>query len=563
MRQERFFRAVAVAAALFFAGCAASIAANKKSPGVLEKDEFKPIRPAQANYGPDPTLTCPERGNNGAVQDALNERLKDKAPRQDGRLCAIADTLLGWPTGERNELPPEAVRVFLSQYFGLPAAVRQLQITVLDTSKSDEVATALADGIADFAANATAPRWGLITELQSAGGSNRNAMVTGSPGGKTHLALVLYDENIALDPLPRKLAPNTSATLSGRLLGSLKSPKVQVVDPLGKLEKSAPPEGQAFRAEIKCGDKPGKILVQVLADLDGADVLAANVPIACGTEPPVAVRVPGKGGPPDPAQAEQKLTEALNADRVAVGLKPLAVHPALNNIARGIAEGRAKQKNINSVELMQQLKEADIATPLILVSEAQSYDVESVHGKLIESPSDRANAMRTDITDLGIGAARGPDIGGKPTIIVTEVFVTQLAPPDPEAIQSKLYQAIAKKRQEAGKPVLEKDATLGAIAQKYAETAVASGGQVPKDKEVEIMSPLYKASMTVNVLGGYVPNEETALSVANQPSVLGDAKLVGVGVAVGRSPNYGKNSPFVMVLLGTRHAPAKATRKKK
>ena len=37
----------------------------------------------------------------------------------------------------------------------------------------------------------------------------------------------------------------------------------------------------------------------------------------------------------------------------------------------------------------------------------------------------------------------------------------------------------------------------------------------------------------------------------------------GVGVAVGRSPQYGKNSPFIMVLLGTRHAAPKAVGKVK
>lgn len=563
MRQENFSRAVAFAAALFFAACAAGLAANKKTPGVLENDLFKPTRPPQANYGPDPALTCPEHGNNGALQDALNDRLKDKAPKQDGRLCAIADTLLGWPSGEKNELPPEPVRVFLSQYFGLPTQVRQLLITSLEATKPEDVAAALVDSVADFASTATAPKWGLFTELLSERGSTRHSMVTGAVAGKMHLALVMYDDNVALDPVPRKLSPGASATLNGRLLGGLKSPKVQVVDPLGKLDKGRPSEGQGFHADIKCGDKPGKILVQVLADLEGADVLAVNFPVACGIETPVAVRLPGKGPPPEPAQAEKSIAEALNADRVGVGFKPLSVHPALSNIARGIAEGRAKGKSISSTELMQQLREADVATPLILVSEAQSYDVEGVHTKLTESPSDRANAMRTDITDLGIGAARGPDVGGKPTIIVTEIFVTQLPPPDPEDIQSKLYEAIAKKRQDAGKPPLGKDTTLQDIAQKYAEAAVEAGGQVPKEKENAIMSPLYKASMTVNVLGGFVPNQETALAVANQPSVLGDAKLVGAGVSVGRSPQFGKNSPFVMVLLGTRHAPVKALGKKK
>src|SRR6185503_21234842 len=98
MRNCSSLRAVAaVAAALFFSGCAASLAANKRSPGTVENGEFKPSRPPEANYGADPALVCPDRGNNGALIEALKNKMGDKAPAQDGRLCAIADTLLGWP----------------------------------------------------------------------------------------------------------------------------------------------------------------------------------------------------------------------------------------------------------------------------------------------------------------------------------------------------------------------------------------------------------------------------------------------------------------------------------
>jgi uncharacterized protein YkwD len=316
-------------------------------------------------------------------------------------------------------------------------------------------------------------------------------------------------------------------------------------------------------AELKCADKPGKILVQITADMEGADVLAGNLAVACGTELPVAVQMPGGEGPVDPPAAEKKLADSLNADRTAVGLKPLNVHEGLGKIARGIAESQAKNKGISSAELMQQLRDADIATPLILESAASAFSAEGAYTKFSDSPPDRATSMRTDLTDVGVGAARGPDVGGKPTLIAVELFVTQLPPPDPVTIKAKLYTAINQKRELAKKPALEKDAILDDIAQKYADAAAAAGAPVPREKESEIMAPLYKASMTVNELGGFVPNEETALSVADQGSVLGEAKLYGVGVAVGRSPAFGKNSPFVMVLLGTRHPPPKAAPKKK
>src|SRR5207248_3159711 len=111
-------------------------------------------------------------------------------------------------------------------------------------------------------------------------------------------------------------------------------------------------EGQAFKGEIKCADKPGRILVQIATENEGADVLAATFPVSCATEPAMAVKIPAAGqGPVDPAQAEVKLSELPNNDRSGVGLQPLKINPALSKIARGISEDRAKGKGLSSVEL--------------------------------------------------------------------------------------------------------------------------------------------------------------------------------------------------------------------
>ena len=49
-----------LAAALFLlAACAGGLAANKRSPGVIENGEFKPTLAPVADYGPAPSLTCP------------------------------------------------------------------------------------------------------------------------------------------------------------------------------------------------------------------------------------------------------------------------------------------------------------------------------------------------------------------------------------------------------------------------------------------------------------------------------------------------------------------------
>src|ERR1041384_3629938 len=371
MRTTTSLRAVAVlAAALFFSGCAASLAANKRSPGVVENGQFKPSRPPQANYGADPLLTCPDRGNNGALIEALKVKMGEKAPQQDGRLCAIADTLLGWPGSDKGEIPPDTVRAFLSQYFGLPSTFRTLQLAVLDTKEASDIATALVDSIGSFASTAQNPKWGLMSELLTAtGGGGRQAIAQGGGAGKTKISLILYDDNVSLEPpLPKKLAANASAPLNGKLLGNLKAPKLAVVDPVGKLDKGTPSTGQEFHAALKCGDKPGKILVQISAEGEGGDVQAASMAVGCATELASSVKMPGGEGSVEQAAAEKLISDSLNKDRTAVGLKPLNANEALTKISRGIAEAQARGRGVSSGELMAQLKEADIATPLILES---------------------------------------------------------------------------------------------------------------------------------------------------------------------------------------------------
>ena len=537
--------------ALALAGCAAALQANKRQPGAIENGAFKPSRPPAASYGPaEPGVTCPEAGMHILLKRQLEEKNVKPAPQMDGRLCAIADTLLGWQA-ENNELPQEPVRAFLSHYFGLPMVFRALLITNVETEDNKLLADAMTDPIVNFSATAQKPLYGVMTERVKK--------------GVTRAVLVMIDENFTFDPpVPRKLAPGQTVTMTGHALPAIKQPKAEVVDVVGKLTKSGEPKGQDFSAELKCGDKPGKLLVQVIGDVEGSDTLLANFPVACGTEQPVAVKLPPAGGTAvDPAQAEARLLELINKDRDSAGLKPLQSNQGLVDIARDISTRRAQGKGTSSSDLQAALKQKEIRAPMLLESAAQVLGgADEAYDRFSESPSDRSNAMNPDMTEIGIGISKGPEVGGKPTIIATALYVKQLPPADPVAIKSKLYDAINKKRADAKAGEVTKDTMLADVAQKYADAAAASGGTVPKDKEAEILAPLYKQSMSVNELGGFTTGEEMALEIAEQPSITGNAKLVGVGVAVGNSPQFGKGAPFVMVLMGTRHeAPAKAGKK--
>ena len=520
------------AACLLAAGCAAGAAANRRSPGVIENGAFKPTLAPVANYGPDTSLTCPERGINGLVVDQLGG-----AAKPEGRLCAVADTLLGWE-GTGTDAPPDSVLAVISSDFGLPQAVRRVLITTVNTAEGDptsrgrvegasenDVATMLAEPIRSFASTAQVPRYGLAIQRVKK--------------GVTKIALAMQDQSLEIQPIPRKLSAGQTATLSGKLLGKMVNPKVQYTDATGKLERAEAQSEKSFSTEIKCADRQGRIIVLVAAEQEGADVALANFSIGCGTDLPVAAAIPAAGGKAaataDPATAEKQLADMINNDRATAGLRRLEVDPDLASVARGLSDDRAKGKGITSGELTQRLQQMDISAPTILVSEGQALDVEDAYARFSSSPQDRANAMNPDMTHFGIGVALGPKVNNRPTIIVSELFLKQNPPPNPDEVKANLYSAISRRRADARAGAVAKDPHLEEIAQAYASEMAKDKGKVSKEKVSEIVAPLYKGYATVNELGGV---KSDPLDFAEEPGIVGDAKLVGVGVGVGSSPQF-------------------------
>jgi uncharacterized protein YkwD len=294
------------------------------------------------------------------------------------------------------------------------------------------------------------------------------------------------------------------------------------------------------------------MIVQVSAEGEGADVQVANFPVGCGVDLPVAAAIPQAGkqvGPLDPPAAEKQLADLLNQDRNAAGLKPLQIDTGLAGVARSLSEDRAKGKGTTGDEVQRRLQAADISAPKILVSEAQALSPQDAWNKFANSPADRANAMSPEMTDVGIGVSPGPVVNDKPMVIVTYLYLKQVPPPDPVEVKAKLYEAIARRPREARASAVAKDPQLESIAQAYANEMAKTKGKVPKEKVSEIEAPLYKSFSTVNELGGV---KSDPLEFAEEPGVVGDAKLVGVGVAVGTSQQFGKNSSFVVVLVGKK-----------
>jgi uncharacterized protein YkwD len=538
------------AAALLLTGLScASVQATRRQPGKIENGAFVPARAAATTYGPaDPTLTCPTGGTHQAL--ATDLATASKPVLADGRLCAIAETLLGW---DRPGVPPETVMRFLSSHYGLATPVQRITIATLDTDDSRKLADALYAPASGFGANALNPRFGLATQRSSQAGQSGRSQGAGgvTTAAKTKVILLLHDTALELEPVPRKLAAGGEAALKGKATG-LTNVKVLSCDAVGKLV-TTDVQGDAIDAPLRCGEKPGLLVVEVRGDKNGSPTSAARFAIACGVEPPASVKVPL---PPtdavDVPRAEAQLFENMNSVRAQAGAPQLTRDEGIDKVARAAAENFRNEAGGPSgaqFDIVARLKQVDVSSLLVLQVPVAAPTVDEAQALVTASPINRANVLNREATHAGVGIAMGKDPNGGPLVYVSEILVREQPKVDTEAVRGKLRDAITRKRADARAGAIASDATLEATAQKYADELAATKGSLPDARSNAIVAPLYKVFRTVNLLSGA---KSDPMEFAEEPGVTAAAKVFGVGVAQGANPVLGKNAVYVVIMIGTR-----------
>jgi uncharacterized protein YkwD len=468
-------------------------------------------------------------------------------PRTDGRLCAMAETLLGWP---EPGTPPQAVVAFLSQYFGLTSPAPQVVVANLETEDSRVVADKVVENVKPYLQHFGQIRYGMTSER-----IRKN---------QTRLVVVLFDEAVTLDPFPRRLDPKQSATLAGSLAGDLESPRVLFSDALGQLSEPAQAPGQALRAVLACGEKPARLYVEIRANQAGKPKVVASFPVACGLEPPASVTVPTKDSwPAEASKQERKVLDNVNAERTTAGLPPLTWDDGLAEVARGLADAlgeQARKGSTGSPDIRERLEKAGIATPLVLVNPAQGRSGEEAQRQLLGSPAHRANFMNPEVTNAGVGLSVATLQDGQTATFLAEIFVKVLPPMDVAEVRKSLAAAIAKRRSDEHKSELALDPALEEVAENYASEMAAAKGALPPDRDEQVLASLKKGFASVNMLIGA---SISPLEYANEHKALASGDRLGVGVAQGDHPKLGKNTAYVVVLIGTSRGPDKKAGAKK
>lgn len=530
----------ALAAAALGLGCAA-VQANRPSPGKVAQGTFTPSRPAVAEYGPAPQYLCPVGGAFPILASNAAEIAKDggrPAPQPDGRLCAMADTLLGW---KEPGTPPESVTSFLAWSFGLPAAPGRVLVATVDSEDPRILAQRMLDAVNSYAQNAVAPRFGAFTQREAK--------------GQTRVVAVVYDAVAELDPLPRRLEVGGQAPLHVRLAKGVEKPKLSTCDPAGKLVEQPAAAGGELAADLKCGDRPGMLMVEVRAERQGQSVTAASFPIACGTPLPGSVPVPPDAKKAAAPGGERRVFDLVNAARAGAKAAPVAWDDAVAAVARAASDATRDESRANTsattvdFDVVSQLKKRDAVSPLVLLNPAAARSPEEAQWRLAHSPLHRSNMLNPQATHAGVGLSTLKDAEGREVYFVTELLVREQPPVDAEGLRAKLRDAVARKRADARAEKLAADPLLEETAQKYASALAAAKGDLPKEQANAILAPLYKPFRTVSIVGGA---KTEPLEFAEEPGVVAPAKLVGVGVAGGPNAVLGKNTAYVIILVGTR-----------
>lgn len=247
------------------------------------------------------------------------------------------------------------------------------------------------------------------------------------------------------------------------------------------------------------------------------------------------------------------MLEALNAERTAVGIPALAWDDAVAGVARGISETIRDHVRSGSYDIpgdvVERLKKVGVASPLVLQNPSQARTAEEALEQLLSSPGHRANVMNPDVNRAGVGIVPETSKEGASSVFVTQLFIKELPPLDPEVVRKKLRDAVERKRRDARRSPVTFDPTLDGVAEKYAQELAKAGGTLPPDRKAELTAPLHKGFKTVQVLSGA---RADPLDFAEEPEVVSAGKFAGVGVAIGMHPTLGRNAVYAVIVVGSK-----------
>ena len=313
-----------------------------------------------------------------------------------------------------DDLPALEVVDFLLAHYGIVEPSPHLLLGRATPGADDTVRQQIAGQIAEVAKVAQIARVGVGVDRA---------------GDQMYVVVALQEQNVEVDPVPRRIAAGGSAVVSGKLTHSYADPRVVVTGPRGAVKRlDGGGRGPGFRSEIRCDAGPGRYQIEVTGVNQAGTVVLANFPVYCGVAPPAeAPRNTGvRQGTLAPADAEKRMLALVNRDRAAAGLRPLALDDKLSDVARAHSRDMAANEYVAHVSpttgtALDRARHAGLAPALIFENVGRAYSADQAETGFMSSPGHRGNILDPRATRIGIGI-----VAGKPATGTTPLYVTQL-----------------------------------------------------------------------------------------------------------------------------------------
>lgn len=290
-----------------------------------------------------------------------------------------------------------------------------------------------------------------------------------SPSGRSG-ALALGNMQASYASIPRSFDPGQSVTLKGELAPHFRNAMLFLTKPDGKVEHEDMP-GRSFDRTFPLAE-PGNYRLEVMGDGQQGPVIAVNLPIYVGVPEPEARG--SSGEVVDPAVAEPRLLELLNAARAQAGAPPVRPDDELRDIAQSHSEDMVRHHFFAHVSPTTGTPEDRARRAKVLVSRfGENIGIgprpEDIHAGLMNSPGHRMNMLMPEYTHVGIAAEKS-DSG----LVVTMNFGRRPNPADVPSTAAQVEAWVRDTRKQGGLKPYEPDPVYRPAAQAGAD-ALARG----------------------------------------------------------------------------------------
>ncbi|MGZ3421717.1 MAG: CAP domain-containing protein [Polyangiales bacterium] len=229
-------------------------------------------------------------------------------------------------------------------------------------------------------------------------------------GDKEAIAVIAIDPVAELMPIPTHTKVGAWIDLDAKLREGATEGRVVVLPPVGapKTVLSSTTGKNHVKARFSLA-KPGRWVVQVLADVGNGPRPVLEAEIFAGVDPPEVPpsnAVPGEDAGDAVADPEAALFARLNGARAAEGLPALTQDKTLLKVARAHAEAMKKAHllghDVGDGDPATRVVEAGAAFKLVGENVAKAKAERTAHRALYASPSHRANLLDTRFKKVGI-----------------------------------------------------------------------------------------------------------------------------------------------------------------